>query len=921
MELQLAAVLGSLALGGAVLVLFFGKWWQPLADTDRRVKELAEAVDALLRQRAEVLAHHDPSSASDPVRAWLRRVQEAQDEMASIKERHDGDRQQLYVVRLAQHLFLPAGSPVAEQQLKAARALLEQGAKILEAALATPQEPPPLLCDPEDLEGLPDEAAVPATRAHLNEALRFLGDRDAALGVWGAGGVGKTTVLKLVREVCGRVARFEHVLLVAASRDCTVAKLQREVVSVLGLRDAPTEQAQAAGILGFLRDKSFLLLLDGVWERLDLERVGIPQPLGMANGKVRKVIVASRSEAVCADMGCRSKIKMECLNEEDAWRLFEANVGGDAIHGHTQIPTLARQVAAECKGLPLALVTVGRAMSNKRTPGEWADALDTLKASQLPSAPSSDKSTHALLKFCYDNLESDTARECFLTCALWPEDHNISKDELVQSWVGLGLLPGLDDIDDAHRFGHSVVAALVAARLLEPGDNHRHNMFPSDTHVRLHDVVRDAALRLAPGKWLVRAGAGLREPPREEALWRGAERVSLMHNSIEDAPVKAGSAIAEAAAQPASLMLQCNRALPKRMLQAIQHFTRLTYLDLEDTGIQDAFPMEICCLVNLEYLNLSKNRILSLPMELGNLSQLKYFYLRDNYYIQITIPPGLVSRLGKLRVLEVFTASIVSVADDYVSPVIDDLESISCGARVESLGIWLDTIRDVERLARLAPGVRARSLHLRKLLDVRAMPLLSAERTPELGGVQESLRELVVYSSDVEEIVADAHVPRLEVIKFGFLTKLRVMAWSPAATSSLREVAMGACHSLTHLTWVQHLPCLESLNLSGCNGLTTLLAGAGDDGGAAAEEVVVFPRLRLLALLGLPKLEALRVEGECAFPELRRLQTRGCPRLKRIELRPARGQEGTVRIECDKHWWNALQWAGEDVKACFVPVL
>lgn len=70
-----------------------------------------------------------------------------------------------------------------------------------------------------------------------------------------------------------------------------------------------------------------------------------------------------------------------------------------------------------------------------------------------------------------------------------------------------------------------------------------------------------------------------------------------MHNVTEDAPAKVGGALADA--QPASLMLQCNKALPKRMLQAIQHFTKLTYLDLEDTGIQDAFPMEICCLVNL----------------------------------------------------------------------------------------------------------------------------------------------------------------------------------------------------------------------------------------------------------------------------------------------------------------------------------
>jgi hypothetical protein len=61
-----------------------------------------------------------------------------------------------------------------------------------------------------------------------------------------------------------------------------------------------------------------------------------------------------------------------------------------------------------------------------------------------------------------------------------------------------------------------------------------------------------------PGKWLVRAGVGLREPPRDEALWRDAQRVSLMHNAIEEAPAKAGGALSDA--QPASLMLQCNKA-------------------------------------------------------------------------------------------------------------------------------------------------------------------------------------------------------------------------------------------------------------------------------------------------------------------------------------------------------------------------
>lgn len=134
-------------------------------------------------------------------------------------------------------------------------------------------------------------------------------------------------------------------------------------------------------------------------------------------------------------------------------------------------------------------------------------------------------------------------------------------------------------------------------------------------------------------------------------------------------------------------------------------------------------------------------------------------------------------------------------------------------------------------------------------------------------------------------------------------------------------MALGACHSLTHMTWVQNLPCLESLNLSGCNGMTRLLGGVAD-GGSAADEVVTFPRLRHLALLGLQKLEAVRSDGgECAFPELRRLQIRGCSRLRRIPMRPAAGGQGKVRVEGDKHWWNGLQWASDDVKSCFVPVL
>ena len=122
--MQLAAVLATLALGGALVVLFFGKWWQPLADGDKRVKELDDAVEALLQLRADMLRQLDSAPEPEQMRTWLRCVQDARGEVASIKARHDAG--QLYVVRLL-HYFLATGpvAGLAEKQLKIVCAIQE----------------------------------------------------------------------------------------------------------------------------------------------------------------------------------------------------------------------------------------------------------------------------------------------------------------------------------------------------------------------------------------------------------------------------------------------------------------------------------------------------------------------------------------------------------------------------------------------------------------------------------------------------------------------------------------------------------------------------------------------------------------------------------------------------------------------------
>ncbi|WRX26487.1 NB-ARC - like 10 [Theobroma cacao] len=84
-------------------------------------------------------------------------------------------------------------------------------------------------------------------------------------------------------------------------------------------------------------------------------------------------------------MKADKKIEVTCLPEEKAWQLFEEHVGKDLVDIHPNIRDLAQEVAKECGGLPLALITIGRSVANKTTYEEWKYAGDVLRRSSATS--------------------------------------------------------------------------------------------------------------------------------------------------------------------------------------------------------------------------------------------------------------------------------------------------------------------------------------------------------------------------------------------------------------------------------------------------------------------------------------------------------------------------------------------------------
>ncbi|KAM0943151.1 putative P-loop containing nucleoside triphosphate hydrolase, leucine-rich repeat domain superfamily [Dioscorea sansibarensis] len=465
------------------------------------------------------------------------------------------------------------------------------------------------------------ELATPSVVLDVNPNLKMIcqyikENTTEIIGIWGMGGVGKTTLLRSINNEFYRTkdGMFDHVIWVVVSQEYSYGKIQSDIATNLGL---PSTNANANAIQDFLEKKSFLLLLDDLWSELDLEDFGVLHPKMYQDQDKHKhkrmVVFTTRSEKVCGFMEANKKIKMECLGSDASWLLFKKKAGEDLIASNSLIEGHAKDITKECAGLPLALVTVGKAMSTKKTPQEWEYVASMMRKSKYQSIPGMKKESNffPILKFSYDNLESDTLRRCFLYCSFWGEDVEIATDVLIECWMGHGLLDDFDDHDEAYNKGETFIGILKEACLLESVAPHWFgNKYKS--FVKLHDVIRDLALWITSdcGKnkqgWLVQPNPNLLRLP-EDVIDREVINFSLNNiRTLDRFPN----------CDKLKTLMLCARLGPPST-PTTEFFTKvrcLKYLDLSATDFT-TLPEEIGGLIGLEYLKLPSG-LISVPMAL-----------------------------------------------------------------------------------------------------------------------------------------------------------------------------------------------------------------------------------------------------------------------------------------------------------------
>ncbi|KAF8409337.1 hypothetical protein HHK36_005412 [Tetracentron sinense] len=487
-------------------------------------------------------------------------------------------------------------------------------------------------------------------------------DEIGRIGVYGMGGVGKTTIMTHINNrLLKETDRFDTVIWVTVSQSLSVERLQNDIAEAvkLVLSNKEGEMRRAAELLEMLsRKKRFVLILDDMWDTFPLEKVGIPEPT-ILNGC--KIVITTRSLEVCRRMGCQKEIKVKTLSEEEAWNLFMEKVESQMVLT-PKVEAIAKLVAKECHCLPLSIITIGRGMCGVEDICEWRKALDDLRKS-----PKDDNGMESeiinQLKFSYSRLKDERLQKCFLYCALYPEDYAIPAEKLIEYWIAEGIIGDQRNREAEFDRGHDILNKLIRNCLLE-----RITDYAGAKRVKMHDQVRDMALEITKVKprFVVKADAGVTASPNKDEWSEDLERVSLMRNNLvqilTDKPPMCPIL--------STMLLQRNRELQQISHSFFEHMHGLRVLDLSYTAIQ-SLPVSISDLGNLHALllrgcdqlievpslaklnaltalDLSGSCIKEVPQGMEMLVKLKRFDLSFTYQL-IMFPAGILPKLYSLR--------------------------------------------------------------------------------------------------------------------------------------------------------------------------------------------------------------------------------------------------------------------------------
>ncbi|XP_054777790.1 TMV resistance protein N-like [Prosopis cineraria] len=320
-------------------------------------------------------------------------------------------------------------------------------------------------------------------------------DLVCMLGIYGTGGIGKTTLSKaLYNSIFHKFdgACFLFDVREESNKYQGIIHLQQTLLSEVLEEKRMKFSSADEGISNIkhrLSHKNVLLVLDDVDEVEQLEQLA-----GGCDwfGRGSKIIVTTRNKQLLIACNVKNTYEMKKLNEDDSLELFCSHA-----FRMSQPPkgyeNMSARVIRYVRGLPLALKLVGSNLTHKNLE-EWRSTLERYERIQ-------ERTIHEVLKISYDCLQ-DAAKRIFLDIACF---------------FKYEILEFVEDILEACQHGaRFYIEVLVDKSLINIDDN---NGF-----LYMHDLIQQM------GKEVVRQEAS--SPGERSRLWHYKDVVQVLCENL-----------------------------------------------------------------------------------------------------------------------------------------------------------------------------------------------------------------------------------------------------------------------------------------------------------------------------------------------------------------------------------------------------
>ncbi|XP_027351098.1 putative disease resistance protein RGA3 [Abrus precatorius] len=445
------------------------------------------------------------------------------------------------------------------------------------------------------------------------------------------GGCGKTTLAQLVFNDSRIADHYDLKLWVHVSQDFDVKRIISKIVTQVddtkgrGGEDVTLEMLKTL-LHDKLYEKKFLLVLDDMWNENakiwhDLRDL-LLDTIGERNKNDCKIIVTTRSDRVADIVKTVTKINLQVLPEEECLQLFfkcAFQEEGEA-NKRPRLQEIGKEIVAKCKGLPLAIVTLGCILRSQEDENEWKRIRDS-KIWEIDNKK--DDEILPALRLSYSQLPSPL-KQCFSYCAIFPKGHEYCPIELIPIWMAHGLLQPTNENEDPECLGELYFRQLISMSFFQFEDEFGSPFQDEVLKVlgyegyKMHDLIHDLAMSTMNGETTVMSSASthVNEKVRHISISINSDQLPLL-------PLKKNK-VQSFGRWHTQGSITTTEPFVKWIFKEFKYLRVLDLQDLEFQFLPDCFDK----MKHLRYLNLSLcSELKKLPKSISKLYNLQTLIL------------------------------------------------------------------------------------------------------------------------------------------------------------------------------------------------------------------------------------------------------------------------------------------------------